>query len=113
MEDKSLETTDFYPIKKTPLRFLLSKKIDLSDAEIISIDRGIDSVGVTFASNGDETEGELSIVLDAPDFTLRQWIVRDVQNGITVVSLKNVEEGGKFANRLFRAPDAGGEFLKN
>ena len=113
VEDKALETTDFYPIKKTPLRFLLSKKVDLGDAKVVSVDRGTDTVAVTFASEEEETEGELSIVLNAPEFSLKQWVVRDVQNGITVVTLNNVEAGGKFANRLFRAPDAGGEFLKN
>lgn len=113
VEDKALETTDFYPIKKTPLRFLLSKKVDLSDANVISVDRGTDSIAVTFASEEEETEGELSVVLGAPEFSLRQWVVRDVQNGITVVTLDNVEAGGKFPNRLFRAPEAGGEFLKN
>jgi len=113
VEDKALETTDFYPIKKTPLRFLLSKKVDLSDANVISVDRGTDSIAVTFASEEEETEGELSVVLGAPEFSLRQWVVRDVQNGITVVTLDNVEAGGKFPNRLFRAPEPGGEFLKN
>jgi len=113
VEDKDLETTDFYPIKKTPLRFLLSKKIDLGDAEVVAVDRGVDTVAVTFASTEEETEGELSVILRAPEFRLEQWAVRDVQNGITIVTLNNVEEGGKFRNALFRAPESGGEFLKN
>ncbi|MEL7490606.1 MAG: outer membrane lipoprotein carrier protein LolA [Pseudomonadota bacterium] len=113
VEDKDLETTDFYPIKKTPLRFLLSKQVELGDAEVVGVDRGADTVAVTFASTGEETEGELSVILQAPNFALEQWIVRDVQNGITVVSLSNLEEGGRFRNSLFKAPEAGGSFLKN
>ena len=40
-------------------------------------------------------------------------LVRDVQNGITVVTLDNVKAGERLANRLFQTPDAGGQFLKN
>lgn len=113
VQDKDLETTDFYPIKKTPLRFLLSKKVDLADAQIIGVDRGVDTVAVTFASNEGETEGELSLILRAPDFALEQWVVRDLQNGVTVVTLSNQKEDEKLSGRLFTAPDAGGKFLKN
>ena len=113
VRDEDLETTDFYPIKKTPLRFLLSKKVDLDDARVVAVDRGVDTVAVTFASDDEETEGELSVILNAPDLSLDQWIVRDLQGGITIVSLKNVVAGEKFSNRLFRAPEAGGAFLKN
>ena len=113
VRDEALETTDFYPIKRTPLRFLLSKKIDLGDARVIAVDRGLDTVAITFASDDAETEGELSIILSAPNFSLQQWVVRDVQNGVTIVTLDNAVPGEKFSNRLFRAPDAGGEFLKN
>ncbi|MEM9495316.1 MAG: outer membrane lipoprotein carrier protein LolA [Pseudomonadota bacterium] len=113
VRDEALETTDSYPVGKTPLKFLLQKKVDLDDAKIIAVDRGIDTVAVTFASDDDETEGELTIIAKAPEFTLSRWVVRDLQNGITEVSLSDVIAGERLANRLFRAPEAGGQFLKN
>jgi len=113
VRDSELETTDFYPIKKTPLRFLLSKKIDFGDAKVVAVDRGVDTAAITFASNEEETEGELSVIVSAPEMSLRQWIVRDPQNGVTIVTLDNVKAGGKLPNRLFRAPDAGGKFINN
>lgn len=113
VRDEALETTDSYPVGRTPLKFLLNKKVDLDDAKVIAVDRGVDNVAITFASNKDETEGELTLIASAPDMTLRRWIVRDLQNGITVVTLNNVKAGEKLANRLFRTPDAGGDFLKN
>ncbi|MHA7871529.1 MAG: LolA family protein [Hyphococcus sp.] len=113
VRDEALETTDSYPVGKTPLKFFLRKPIDRDDAEIVAVDRGVDTVAVTFASRAEETEGELTVIAQAPEMTLTRWIVRDLQNGITVVSLDNVEEGVRLANRLFRAPDAGGQFLKN
>ena len=113
VRDEDLETTDSYPVGRTPLKFLLSKKLDLESAEVIAVDRGVDSVAVTLASTDDETDGELSIIVSAPEMSLERWIVRDLQNGITVVTLANVAAGERLANRLFRAPEAGGQFLKN
>lgn len=81
------------------------------DARIVSVDRGVDTVAVTFASDDEETEGELTLIADAPDLNLRRWIVRDLQGGITVVTLDNVIYGERLANNLFRAPEAGGRFL--
>lgn len=113
VRDEALETTDSYPVGKTPLKFLLRREFDRDDAQVVSVDRGIDTVAVTFSSSEEETEGELTVIARAPEMTLTRWIVRDLQNGITVVSLDNVQEGIRLANRLFEAPEAGGEFLKN
>jgi outer membrane lipoprotein-sorting protein len=111
VRDEDLETTDSYPAGKTPLKFLLAKKIDRDDTKVVRVDRGIDTVAVTFASTNEETEGELTIIVNAPDFALRRWIVHDLQGGTTVVTLNDVVSGERLANNLFAAPDAGGRFL--
>lgn len=114
VRDEALETTDSYPAGKTPLKFLLRRDIDLEkDAHVVAVDRGVDTVAVTLASNDDETEGELTIIVSAPEMSLKRWIVRDIQNGSTVVALDNVERDTRLANRLFETPDAGGRFLKD
>jgi len=113
VRDEALETTDSYPLGKTPLKTLLSKKADLDkDVDVVGVDRGVDSVAVTFADD-DEADGNLTIIVTAPEMALARWIVRDLQNGITVVTLENVKSGERLANRLFATPDAGGKFLKN
>jgi outer membrane lipoprotein-sorting protein len=113
VRDDSLETTDSYPVGKTPLKFLLRKKVELDDAKIVGVDRGVDTVSVSFISTDEETEGELSLILNAPDLRLREWIVRDPQNGVTIVTLDNVQQGITLANRLFETPETKGTFLKN
>ena len=113
VRDEELETTDSYPLKQTPLRFLLSKQIELEDARVLSVDRGVDSVAVTFASTDEDTQGTLSLILTAPELSLHQWVVRDPQRGATVVSLQDTEYGVKLRNSRFRIPDAGGDFLKD
>jgi outer membrane lipoprotein-sorting protein len=113
VRDERLETTDSYPVGRTPLKYLLKKRVELDDARVISVDRGVDTVAVSFAPTQEETDGELTVILTAPALQLKQWIVRDPQNGVTVVSLANVEAGGDIPNRLFRAPEAGAAFLKD
>lgn len=111
VENADLETTDSYPMKKTPLRFLLSKKIDLGDAELKAVERAANQIAVTYASRDEETEGEITLVLSAPALSIEQWAVRDPRGGVTVVALNSVTVGGALENRLFRAPEAGGAFI--
>ncbi|MFN0023385.1 MAG: LolA family protein [Parvularculaceae bacterium] len=113
VENTDLETTDSYPLGKTPLRFLLSKRIDISDATLAGVERFEDAVAVTWASTDDETEGQLTLYLSAPDLQILQWAVTDAQGGVTLVELSGATLGGKLDNRLFRAPDAGGAFINN
>jgi outer membrane lipoprotein-sorting protein len=111
VENADLETTDSYPLKKTPLRFLLERKIDIGDAVLKSVDRDQRSVAVTYASTDEETEGEITLILAAPTLAIEQWAVRDAQGGVTVVSLQGVSAGASIDNRVFRAPEAGGAFI--
>lgn len=113
VRDEALETTDSYPVGKTPLKFFLRRKVDLDDAKAIAVDRGVDTVAVTFASEKEETEGELTVIVNAPEMRLARWIVRDLEHGVTIVNLANVQQGIRLANRLFETPEAGGQFLKN
>ncbi len=113
VENADLETTDSYPLGKTPLKFLLSKRIDLRDAALAGVERYEDAVAVTWESTDEETEGSLTLYMSAPDLAIRQWAVSDAQGGVTLVELDEAKLGEKLDNRLFRAPEAGGAFIRN
>lgn len=113
VRDDALETTDSYPVGRTPLKYLLRKRVELGDAKIVSVNRGEDTVAVTFASDKEETDGQLSVVMKGADLQLKEWIVRDPQNGVTMVRLSEVKLGGNIPNRLFSAPETGSAFLKD
>jgi len=111
--DEALKTTDSYPVGKTPLKYLLRKKIDLDKAEIVAVEREPDAVAVTLKPRDGETEGELTLVFAAPTLSLLRWVVRDVRNGLTIVDLVDVVEDKKLENELFRIPETKSPFLKD
>ncbi len=113
VKDEALGTTDSYPVSKTPLKYLLKKRVELKGAKVVSVDRGTETVAVTFASDEDETDSALTVVMRAPDLQLKEWIVRDPKNGVTQVALSNVAMGKALANRLFAAPETDSAFLKD
>jgi outer membrane lipoprotein-sorting protein len=113
VENADLETTDSYPLGKTPLKFLLSKRIDIGDATLAGVERFEDAVAVTWESTEEETEGSLTLYLTAPAMQVAQWAVADAQGGVTIVELIDPKLGEKLDNRLFRAPEAGGAFIRN
>lgn len=113
VHDSTLETTDSYPVGKTPLKFLVSRKIDLDDLNVADVTRGENEISVTFASSDPDVEGEVQAVFAAPKLSLREWIVIDPRGGATSVTLRDVVVAEPIANLVFAAPEAQGAFLKN
>ncbi|MGF1545032.1 MAG: outer membrane lipoprotein carrier protein LolA [Parvularculaceae bacterium] len=113
VQDAELEQTDLYPVRTTPLKHLLSKRLDLESADVLSVDRSVDAVAVALAAGDGETEGDITLVFDAETRLLDRWVVRDPRNGLTVVRLDDLRVDEKLSNRLFRAPEAGGRFINN
>ena len=109
--DKELETTDTYPVRETPLKFLLRRKVDADDLQLVSVDRGADEVTLRLRSSETALEGSIALVFAAPDLELRRWMVLEPDGGSTLVMLADVKEGVSLSNREFRAPEVGGTFL--
>lgn len=114
LRDRELETTDSYPVGSTPLKFLLSGTVDITEAGNMTLVRHGESMDITFTP-GEEEEitGRLTVSVSLPEPVITGWHVLDPQHGITVVTLDNVTAGGKIPARLFRVPEPGGMFLKN
>lgn len=114
VHDSELETTDSYPVRETPLHFLLARKIDPEAAELRQVLRGEDRVTVVLASREEDLQGELALTFAADDeFSLLGWAVLEPDGAMTVVELAEVQTGLRLSNRLFRAPAAGGSFLRD
>ena len=113
VHDADLETTDSYPVGKTPLKFLLSKKIKTKDAILEGVVRTQNSIALTLSSDDEETEGRLILVLEAPELSLRRWAVEGPRGDVTLVELSNMVRGTKISPNTFRVPEAGGTFPRD
>jgi outer membrane lipoprotein-sorting protein len=103
VRDRSLETTDFYPLSQTPLRYLLAEHLDLlRDTDVISV-----SADDTFATVViEETQvmvgtNRLMIMFDAKNLQLKQWTVTDPQGLDTTVAVYNLDTVKKPDPNLF------------
>jgi outer membrane lipoprotein-sorting protein len=103
VRDRSLETSDYYPLSQTPLRYLLADHIDLlRDTDVISV-----SADDTFATVViEETQvmvgtNRLMIMFDAKNLQLKQWTVTDPQGLDTTVAVYNLDSAKKPDPNLF------------
>jgi outer membrane lipoprotein-sorting protein len=103
VRDRSLETTDYYPLSQTPLRYLLADHIDLlRDTDVTSV--SADDTFITVVI--EETQvmvgtNRLMIMFDAKNQQLKQWTVTDPQGLDTTVAVYNLDTAKKPDPNLF------------
>jgi outer membrane lipoprotein-sorting protein len=103
VRDRSLETTDNYPLSQTPLRYLLADRIDLlRDTDVVSV--SADDTFITVVV--EETQvmvgtSKLMMMFDAKTVALKQWTVTDPQGLDTTVAVYNIDTTKKPDPNLF------------
>jgi outer membrane lipoprotein-sorting protein len=103
VRDRKLATQDLYPLSQTPLRYLLSDRIDLGrDTNLVSV--AADDVFVTLVIEEKQFVGTNRLVLmfGAKDLQLRQWTVTDPQGYDTTVAVYNLDTKKKPDPDLFK-----------
>jgi outer membrane lipoprotein-sorting protein len=103
VRDRKLSTQDLYPLSQTPLRYLLSDRIDLGrDTNLVSV--AVDDVFVTLVIEEKQFVGTNRLVLmfGAKDLQLRQWTVTDPQGYDTTVAVYNLDANKKPDPDLFK-----------
>ncbi len=106
IEDSELETIDRVPLVSTPLKLVLDDNIDFeSEAEITNVQRANGVVAITMRDRSGETDGTLTLILDARTYDLLSWRAIDGAGGITSVSLEDIEKNIRLSPRLFRLDD--------
>jgi outer membrane lipoprotein-sorting protein len=104
VRDRQLGTQDPYPLSQTPLRFLLSDRIDLlRDTKVVGI--SADESFVTI--NIEEVQpligtNRLMMMFDAKDYRLKQWTVTDVQGFDTTIAVSNLDSSKRPDPGLFK-----------
>lgn len=105
IHDRALQTWDLWPLSKTPLRFLLSDKVDfLNDSKVNDIKVEADIVTVTMVEESMFGKGRVTLLFDRATKELRQWTVTDAQGLDTTVAVYNLKGGMDWNKELFKIP---------
>lgn len=103
VRDIKNQTQDLYPLSKTPLRFLLADRIDLtSEANVTNVSVEPDLVSVVLEQSTVFGDGRLTMVFDRKTSELRQWTVTDAQGYDTSVAVYNVTANHPADEKLFK-----------
>jgi outer membrane lipoprotein-sorting protein len=104
VRDRKLATQDIYPLSQTPLKFLLSDKLDLmKDANVVGAYQ--DELFVTVVieeKNVLAGTHRLMIMFGKKDLQLKQWTVTDPQGYDTTVAVSDLDSSKKPDPKLFK-----------
>jgi outer membrane lipoprotein-sorting protein len=104
VRDRKLATQDIYPLSQTPLKFLLSDKLDLmKDANVVGVYQ--DELFVTVVieeKNVLAGTNRLMIMFGKKDTQLKQWTVTDPQGYDTTVAVSDLDTSKKPDPKLFK-----------
>jgi outer membrane lipoprotein-sorting protein len=104
VRDRRLATQDLYPLSQTPLRFLLSDKLDLlKDANIVGVYQ--DDLFITIVIEEKHPvvgTHRLMLMFGAKDSQLKQWTITDPQGFDTTIAVYNLDQSQRPDPSLFR-----------
>jgi outer membrane lipoprotein-sorting protein len=104
VRDRKLATQDIYPLSQTPLRYLLSDRIDLlKDTNVVTVTADDLFVSVTIEEKQALIgTSRLMLMVGAKDGQLKQWTVTDPQGYDTTVAVYNLDSSKKVDPGLFK-----------
>ena len=103
VQDRRMKRADHYPLSVTPLRLVLSDKIDLlEEAKIIHFYQDPTVMSLTLEDKDQWVPGQLTLVFDNKDFALQQWVIIDGQGNRTTIYLTKLESEKEPNPELFK-----------
>lgn len=101
-QDKALETIDRVPLSATPLNYFLKENINLAnDTEVIGLQKTYNEWRVTARDGSGEMDGAITMVFDAQNLALKEWVIADSFGGQTRVLLSELRYNERINPRLF------------
>lgn len=101
-QDRALETFDRVPLSATPLNYFLKENVNLAaDTEVVALQKLPREWRVSAKDGSGDVAGVITLVLDANNLALRQWIITDEFGGQTRVELSNLQYNQRVDPRLF------------
>lgn len=104
VRDRKLATQDVYPLSQTPLRFLLSDRIDLmKDTNVVNVSADDVFTSVTIEEKQALVgTSRLLLMFGAKDGQLKQWTVTDPQGYDTTIAVYNLDSSKKLDPSMFK-----------
>jgi outer membrane lipoprotein-sorting protein len=96
-----LKTWDFYPLDKTPLKLLLSDRIDIEDKTIRDVIVEPDLTTVVMGDDRIFGDSIITLMFDPKTFDLLQWTIKDSKGKETSVMVFNVQKNVELPKKLF------------
>lgn len=102
LTNKKMDKGDQFPLSKTPMRLLVSNKLDLlQEAVVTNFEQNEAATAITFADRKGSMPGQIVLVFDNARNELQQWIIIDGKGQRTTVELANLERDVKINPKLF------------
>ena len=102
IKDRVKEKGDQFPLSSTPLRLVVSPRIDLAaETSVIAFNSADGLSSISLVDRKSSLGGYITLVFDEQRNQLVQWVVVDGKGRQTTVQLTNIVTGGSFDPKLF------------
>lgn len=101
--DKDLEEVNYFDLNSTPVEWILREKLVFDDPGFVVTDVQdvLDEYFITAHKKDAKELGELTLVIDKDEMTLKQWDVLDVQGIKSTVSLFDIKRNIPVDKKIF------------
>jgi outer membrane lipoprotein-sorting protein len=99
--NNKLNTSDLYPLSKTPLKLLLDQRIDLSGGQVKSVKQEADLTTIQLADKQLFGSSTITMKFDPNSYELREWTITDAKGGNTTVMIYDVKTGVNIDPSIF------------
>jgi outer membrane lipoprotein-sorting protein len=101
VHNRKLETWNFYPLSKTPLKLLLADSIDFDEQNVHSVVTEDDLTTIVIGDDKVFGDALITLMFDPKSYDLRQWTIKDPNGKETSVMVFNVEKNVRFGDSMF------------
>jgi outer membrane lipoprotein-sorting protein len=103
LTNKTMNKGDQFPLSKTPMRLLVSSKLDiLKEADVVGFEQNGGVTSIALSDKKGSLPGQIVLIFDETQDVLQQWIIIDGKGQRTTVELANLEKDVKINPKLFQ-----------
>lgn len=102
INNRKLDTWDMYALGTTPLKMLLSDRIDLGGGRLLSVKQDPDMTTIVVGDKSMFGNSKITMMFDPKTYELKQWTITDAQGLDTTIMVFNLRTGVRFTDDMFK-----------